>query len=210
MIPVLALGAVITASPVAMIGVLGLILLAGVTGRLPAGVRVLTGVLALAAVVFVIESGLFRTIVLDKFSLLFSGGVTDTSNVSLVQRINETYHAWRMFLAHPWGVGMGNYGYFFGDYPDLFTWITADFTSSRRIPNNIYLEVLCEHGAVGFALFVGILGAMGWPLLRRRFWIPAAGFLLLIVYFLAFPTFRISFIWVFWGWIVWLGRYDAA
>jgi len=209
MLPVLLLGIVITASPAAMMGALLVVFAAVFSGGVPVPVRGAAIGGMVAAVAVLIQTGLFRTLVLDKFSLIFFGGVTDVTNVSLIQRMNESYHAWQMFLDYPFGIGMGNFGYFFGQYPDLYTWLISDFASFKRIANNIYLEVLCEHGIVIFGLFLYLLYAKVRRLLVAREFLVAAGLVLLCGYFLAFPTFRLSLIWVFWGYVIHLGR-DAG
>ena len=204
-LPALLLGVVITASPAALLGVLAVLFFAAMDRRVSPWARGAAVTGAAAVAVFLAATGLFRTLVLDKFSLLFFGGVTDVTNVSLVQRLNETYHAWLMFLDHPLGVGMGNYGYFFGRYPDLYTWMVSDFAGFKRIANNIYVEVLAEHGAILALLFVYLLYAQGRRLLQARERLLAFGYLLTCGYFLAFPTFRLALIWVFWGLLVHLG-----
>lgn len=210
MLPVLAVGVVITASPAALMGMLALVFMAAMRGSTSPRVRALALGGAVVALAVVVQTGLFQTVIIDKFSLLFTGGVTDVTNVSLIQRMNESYHAWQMFLDHPWGVGMGNFGYFFGGYDDLFVWLVSDFVSFKRIANNVYLEVLCEHGAPLFALFMLILGLMIKRLIHSREFLVAVGLLVLCVYFLAFPTFRLSLIWVFWSLAVFLGQDQPA
>ncbi|RKZ10566.1 hypothetical protein DRQ50_14360 [bacterium] len=205
-LPALLLGVVITASPAALMGVGVLVLVALVVGGVSSPVRngsIALGVLVLAAL---IKTGLFQTVVLDKFSLLFMGGVVDTRNVSLIIRLNESYHAWQMFLDFPWGVGMGNFGYFFSYYPDLYTWLETDFNNFKPIANNVYLEVLSEHGLGMFLLFLFLLYSKVSRLVRAREFLVTAGFLLVCVYFVAFPTFRLSFIWLFWAFAIYLGR----
>ncbi len=206
MLPVLVVGVLLTASPAALLGVMAIIFVAVMSGGTPFYLRLGTIGGGLGMVAVLVRTGLFRTVVLDKFSLLFVGGVTDVTNVSLIQRMNESYHAWQMFLDHPFGVGMGNYGYFFGQYDDLFVWLVSDFASFKRIANNIYLEVLCEHGFILLGLFVFILGLMIKRLLHARQFVVAAGLFLICGYFLAFPTFRLSLIWVFWSFAVFLGQ----
>lgn len=210
MLPVLAVGVVMTASPAALMGMLALGFVAVMLGGTSQGIRLgalFAGVIILAVMV---QTGLFQTVILDKFSLIFVGGVTDVTNVSLIQRMNESYHAWLMFLDHPFGVGMGNYGYFFGQYDDLFVWLISDFASFKRIANNIYLEVLCEHGFLLFGLFLFILGFMVKRLFHSREILMAVGVILLCGYFLAFPTFRLTLIWVFWSLAVFLGQDQPA
>jgi|GEM_PF-3034594 len=204
--PAVLMGMVLTASPAALLGGVVLTGVAVVFGRVSRMVRGITLAAGVLGVVGLVGSGLFQSLVLDKFSLIFYGGVTDSRNVSLVQRANESWHAWQMFVHRPWGVGMGNYGYFFGDYPDLYRWLPTNWMNFKPIPNNVYLEVLAEHGLVGFVLFMAILGRKLWRLVRAREFLVMVGFLLMGVYFFAFPTFRLAFIWLYWAFILAVGR----
>jgi len=111
-----------------------------------------------------------------------------------------------MFLDHPQGVGMGNFGYFFGQYPDLYTWLITDFNNFKPIANNVYLEVLSEHGIILFLLFTFVLYLMIRRLVRAKEFMAASGMVLLCVYFAAFPTFRLSLIWVFWALMIFIGQ----
>jgi len=206
MLPVILLGVVISASPVALLGVLAVFFTAAMGSRVSHRAKGAAVCGALAVMVFLLQTGLFRTLVIDKFSLLFFGGVTDVGNVSLVQRLNETYHAWQMFLDHPFGVGMGNFGYFFGGYSDLYTWLVTDFAGHKRIANNIYVEVLAEHGIVAALLFYYLLLEQGRRIWAAREKLLVFGYLLTCGYFVAFPTFRLTLVWVFWGFVVHLGR----
>ncbi len=206
LVPVILLGVVITASPAALLGSVVLVLVAvffGGGSPLARGTAVGGAVAAFAVLA---ATGLLRTLVLDKFSLLFYGGVTDTRNISLVQRLNESHHAWRLFLDHPQGVGMGNFGYFFGDHADLYVWLRTAWMQIKHIPNNVYLEVLSEHGALVALVFAVILVRMAARLVRAREYLVTTGLLLIYVYFVAFPTFRLALIWVFWAFVLHLGR----
>jgi len=205
-LPLLFVCIVITASPAALLGMAVMVAVALLTGKVSFGWRAATIAGGSLGMAFLVKTGLFQTLVLDKFSLLWAGGVTDTRNVSLIQRLNESYHAWKMFLDHPQGVGMGNFGYFFGLYPDMYPWLVTDFQNFKPIPNNVFLEVLSEHGLLVFLLFVYILYNMGRRLLFNREFLALAGMVMMSVYFVAFPTFRLSLIWVFWGFLVYLGR----
>ncbi|MCP4572239.1 MAG: hypothetical protein GY838_07785 [bacterium] len=205
MAPVILLGVVITASPAALLGAVALVLVAvffGGGSPLARGAAVGAGALGLA---FLAVTGLLQTLVLDKFSLLFYGGVADVRNISLVQRLNESHHAWQLFLDHPQGVGMGNFGYFFGDHANLYVWLRPLWMQFKHIPNNVYLEVLSEHGIVVALLFAGILVRKVVRLVRAREYLVTTGVLLMYVYFAAFPTFRLALIWVFWAFVLHLG-----
>ncbi len=205
-LPVLVVGVVMTASPAAMMGVAAVVVVAILTGGVSSSVRNATLFAGVVVFGFVVQSGLFQAVVLDKFSLLLVGGVTDTKNVSLVQRLNESYHAWLLFLDYPWGVGMGNFGYFFGNYPDLYTWLLTDFQNFKPISNNVYMEVLSEHGLLVALLFIYLLYYKFIRLVRARELVVAAGFILVCIYFVAFPTFRLSLIWIFWAFVIFLGH----
>lgn len=101
---------------------------------------------------------------------------------------------------------MANYGYFVGNYPDLHPWLKTEFTMIKRIPNNVYLEVLSEHGIVLAALFVGNLIGMAVRLFRSRAFIVLVGLGVACAYFVAFSTFRLAFIWVFWAFVLAVGQ----
>jgi hypothetical protein len=206
MVPILVFGVLITASPAALMGVVAVIFFAVIRGDVSANIKALAMGGAALVLLVLVQTGLFQTLIFDKFSLIFVGGVTDVTNVSLIQRMNESYHAWLMFLDHPYGVGMGNYGYFFGGYPDLYVWLVSDFASFKRIANNVYIEVLCEHGLVVFGLFCYLLYFKARRLLVAREYQVAMGLALMYVYFFAFPTFRLSLIWVFWAFVIYLGQ----
>ncbi len=205
LVPIIALGALITASPAAILGLLVLVVVAMLMGWGTPMLRLATAGGSVLVVVILVQSGLLLNFV-DKFSLILFGGVTDTRNVSMVQRLNESYHAWLMFLDHPWGIGIGNFGYLFGKYPDLYTWMQSDFVSLKHIVNNVYLEVLVEHGIILFGVFVYILAFQAQRLALARQWLILIGFGLLCGYFLVFPTYRLSLIWVFWGFVIWIGQ----
>lgn len=205
-VPVVLLGVVMSASPAALLGAGVVVLAAVMTGKISVTQRYLAIGIAALAFAGLVRTGLFQTVVLDKFSLLFLGGVADTRNVSLVQRLNESYHAWEMFRQYPWGVGIGNFGYFFGSYPDLYTWLITDFNNFKPIANNVYLEVLSEQGLGMFVLFMGLLGLMVRRMILAREFLVSVGFLLICVYFMAFPTYRLSLIWLFWSFIIYVGR----
>ncbi len=206
MLPVLVAGTVSTASPAALLGVMAIVFVAIIAGQVAPAVRYMAAFSGVIVFGVLVQTGLFQTLVLDKFSLILVGGVTDTKNVSLVQRLNESYHAWNMFLDHPQGVGIGNYGYFFGQYPDLYTWLITDYNNFKPIANNVYMEVLSEHGLLMFLLFVFVLYYFIRRLVRAKEYIVAAGMALLCVYFAAFPTFRLSLIWVFWALVTFIGK----
>jgi len=75
--------------------------------------------------------------------------------------------AWEIFREHPtFGGGAGAYNFLFekfrpGNYQDAPQW-----------SHNDYLNTLSDYGAVGFVLFFGACGFIGWRCIRRREALP--------------------------------------
>lgn len=203
-------GLVVCASPAALF--FGLLLLGAALLRpgMPALWRGAAGVAAAGLVVAVAATDLLQRLVLDKFSLLIYGGITDSANVSLAQRLNESHHAWEIARDHPLGVGIGNFAFFWGDHPELYPWLVLPYQQEKLIPNNVYLEVLSEQGWPGLLLFVGLMALLLLPLWRRREGMLALGTVCMLGYFLVFPTFRLAFLWVFWAFLVQVGSRERG
>ena len=133
---------------------------------------------------------------LDK---LFEEDVTAAS-FSRIDRLLAIENALDLFLASPIvGHGVQSFGFLANDYlsgplAQVYDW------SFRRIPNNIYAELLSETGIVGLLLLLVFIGGL---ILRSRR--PGhdpggnflAGLTALLVYWLAFPTYSLVFIWVY-------------
>jgi len=201
-LPLFAVGIFLSASPAALAVLFVLLGVALVHPATPRGFRLVTGVLIAAVVAGVVGTDLFRRLVLDKFSLLLFGGITDAGNISLMQRTNEMVHAWRVFLDHPFGVGIGNFGYFWGDHPEFFTELDVDYNAVKQIPNMVYLEILAEQGFLGLLLFLFAMGSLSSALFWRRERLLLLGLWAMLAYFVVFPTFRLVFLWVFWAFLL--------
>ena len=99
--------------------------------------------------------------ILDK---LFEEDVTAAS-FSRIDRLLSIEAAFELFLRTPiFGHGLQSYGFLANDLLsgpllEIYDW------SFRRIPNNIYLELLSETGLAGFMLLVAVV----WKLVRRTF-----------------------------------------
>ncbi len=195
----LALGIFMSASPAAMVSMLILLAAASLRGGVPRAIKIMQVGVGVALIALVLNTNLLQELVIEKFSLLLVGGVTDSGNVSLVRRVNETVHAWWLFRDYPMGVGIGNFGYFWGNYPEYYPWLQVAFTTKKQIPNNVYLEVLTEQGIAGFVIFMGIQFTMLRALVRRRAVTLSLGLVATLAYFFVFPTFRLAFLWVFWA-----------
>lgn len=115
---------------------------------------------------------------------------------SRLDRINTTLIGLKLFQNNPvWGVGLAQYSLHYDHY-NLQRYDTLEF---KRIPNNIYIEILSETGIFGFILFICFL----YSLYSRSKVVlnPAlnAGLQICAAYFLAFPTFTMLFIWFYFG-----------
>ena len=116
-------------------------------------------------------------------------------------RLNDMMTGVRIFLDNPiFGVGLGQFDRYYDYYIwDYSLYIPAE--TGRRIVNNVYVEILCEVGVVGFFFFAlffrNWLKHIGSGGLSMRA-IYAGGISMLLV-FLAYPTFNIAFIWCFMG-----------
>ena len=137
----------------------------------------------------------------DLTEKLFEEEVTPNS-FSRIDRIISAQIGVDLFLRSPVvGHGLQSYGFLSNDYidgplADVYDW------SYRRIPNNIYVEVASELGLVGLTLFFLILVGM-WRTLKKNgmdpVWNFRSGLLAILVYWLAFPTYSIVFVWAFLG-----------
>jgi O-antigen ligase len=119
--------------------------------------------------------------------------------VSRLDRIGSALAAIRMFLDHPLtGVGISQFGYYYRSY-ELFYLSDLSVFTYKRIPNNVYVELLSELGVIGFLLFAGFLFYIWQRLRRREFLEFRIGFLAMLLVWNAFPTYTTMFLWVFWG-----------
>jgi O-antigen ligase len=206
-LPLLLVGTALSAAPIAWLATGGLIAVAALDRHFPRGFRTSAAVGLVLLLVAGLATDLVRVQFLDKLSLVLTGGIADHRNVSLIQRANESYKAWLMFQDHPWlGIGVGNYGYLAGHYPELFTWLQVDTLQVRRIPNNIYLEVLGEQGILTAGVFLALHLLVLRQLWRRRQGLLVAGFAAVMAYYLAFPTYTVAFLWVWLAFAVHVGR----
>jgi O-Antigen ligase len=103
--------------------------------------------------------------------------------------------------APTFGHGLQSYGFLSNDYLDgpLAAMYDGSF---RRIPNNIYAEVVAETGLVGLFLLILIIIRMV-RLVASSPEDPAralmAGMVGVFIYWFAFPTYSVVFVWVFFG-----------
>ena len=117
---------------------------------------------------------------------------------SKADRLNTSWVGVNIFMDNPvFGIGLANYGLHYIHYNTLPELDVIDQT--KRIPNDIYVEILSECGSLAFIAFLVFLSSLykyGKP---KSNGILTAGLIACFVYFIAFPTFTMLFIWVFFG-----------
>lgn len=143
----------------------------------------------------------FKVYVVSKFTGLFkeqSGGFNNVGEYSKRDRLNTTSIAFRIGMHNPvFGVGISN----FARHYDAYNTDPRFVNTGKSIANNVYLELFSEIGIPGLATFLFLLF-----LLYRKTRFDSTGsirpgFLATTVYFIAFPTFSILYVWVFFGFI---------
>lgn len=109
------------------------------------------------------------------------------------------------------GVGAAQYGLWWPQYrPEWLADGFLDDPKQRYIPNNVYAQVLAEHGTVAFVALGVVLLSFLRRALRTRNAVLITGFILLLLSFNAYPTYVIAFIWAFLGVVVGISREGAA
>jgi len=123
--------------------------------------------------------------------------ITNNAEFSKADRLNSSVTAFRIGLHNPiLGVGLSNYSLHQKEYNADKRFFVQDFKS---IPNNVYAELFSELGIIGFFIFLYFL----YRLYRiTKVYDKSAlriGLICTMLYLLAFPTYTMFFIWVFWG-----------
>ncbi|TKC00460.1 O-antigen ligase family protein [Pedobacter cryophilus] len=113
---------------------------------------------------------------------------------SRVDRLNTSYSALIIFYHNPvLGVGLANFGRHFRHYNPL---PELDL-GGKAIPNDIYVEILSECGIFAFFIFLLFLNQIFKK--SKISLVLSSGCFVSLLYFFAFPTFSMLFIWVFFG-----------
>ncbi len=119
--------------------------------------------------------------------------------MSRYDRLSSIISGLKMFQHSPiLGVGIQGYSFALPMFSDDFFDKYFDW-NSRRVANNIYIEILAEQGLVGLTAFFYLL----YQIMRSSFvcfWrgtnIAALGFISILFSWLAFPTYTVSFHWL--------------
>ncbi|MDH1701130.1 O-antigen ligase family protein [Comamonas terrigena] len=132
---------------------------------------------------------------------LFEEEITPAS-FSRIDRLESINAALQLFENAPiFGQGLQTYGFLSNELLSG-PLLTIYDESYRRIANNIYAELASEMGLVGLVLFCGFLLSLirlAWKRTGagRRHWL--LGLTGVLLYWNAFPTYTVVFIWVFFG-----------
>lgn len=145
---------------------------------------------------------LAATLTLSVFGTEIFSKLTDQDINSLsfsrYDRIASVASGINMFTANPvFGVGIQGYAFALPRFADSFIESFFDW-NSRRIANNIYIELLAEQGLIGLAAMSLVLLRIATPTFRqlRKNAILCAGILSVLLGWLAFPSYTISFQWI--------------
>ncbi|MES2397294.1 MAG: O-antigen ligase family protein, partial [Bacteroidota bacterium] len=93
------------------------------------------------------------------------------------------------------GVGISNYALHYKQY-GYDKRFKRDF---KVIPNNVYAEIFSETGVIGLFLFFYFLFLLLQQTSSDKTNVLKYGLIVSMVYLLAFPTYTVLFIWVFFG-----------
>lgn len=126
--------------------------------------------------------------------------ISNNAEFSKADRLNSINNAIKIGGQNPViGVGLSNYALHLLEVNENELFFRPNF---KDIPNNVYAEILSECGYIGLFLFCLILWYLYSTTKIDESKILRKGFIATLLYFVAFPTFTILFIWVFWGLIV--------
>ena len=137
-----------------------------------------------------------RFIVVDK---IVAGKKSDAS-YSKLDRLNSVKVSKEITSENPLlGIGLSNYALHYDHYNTL---ATSPYTNKKPIPNNVFMEMLCETGIIGASLFFMFIVALYKITSKDTSRVLRYGLIALLLCFNAFPTFSVLFIWVFIGLII--------
>lgn len=121
-----------------------------------------------------VVAGMLSDAIVARFSTVFEVAQTGLPpDLSVAERLSAWTVAVQLFYEHPvFGVGAGNYNTL---YQTTANALNTTFSGRPLSPHGLYLEVLSEHGVIGLAIFLGIIGAAFAGLLRAMAILGAQG-----------------------------------
>lgn len=138
----------------------------------------------------------FRYLILSKIDFRKTD-IENSADYSRLDRINSIVTAIKIGMNNPiFGVGISNYARHYTHFNENKTFYTPNF---KGIANNIYAEIFAEIGLPGLGLFLYLLYLLYEKTKFDKSGILRGGMVATLIYFLAFPTFSILYIWVYFG-----------
>lgn len=137
----------------------------------------------------------FKTLIVSKFTNN-DNKITNVGSYSRLDRLNSAFTGINMFSSNPFfGVGISNYSQHYDHflYDSRFKALNA-----KTIPNNIYVEISCESG-IAAILFLILFIISLYTKSGKKYSTLRLGLTVILLYFVAFPTFTVLFLWVFYG-----------
>lgn len=139
------------------------------------------------------------TILEGSISEKISGQESNEYTFSRVDRIASFNVAIELFNKSPLiGTGLQSYGFLIEEVPEEIKFVNYDY-SFRRISNNVYAEILAELGLLGIILFVYLITRLLRLIRINNAHNYCAAFFGVLIYWLAFPTFSMLYVWCFFG-----------
>jgi O-antigen ligase len=159
---------------------------------------IVMGYVAAAALVILLQNDDFKTMFISKLDFSDST-IVDQGAYSKEDRKNTILNALRMGEENPvFGVGLSNYALHYRYYNERYGegFENYDF---KVIANNVYAEIFAETGVVGLVLWGWFLYSLFVVARRDESGILRMGLWGSCFYFMAFPTFSVLFVWVYFG-----------
>jgi O-antigen ligase len=153
---------------------------------------------SLASFAVLLQNDDFNTMFVSKLNFTDSE-IVDQGAYSKEDRKNTIINALYMGFDNPiFGIGLSNYALHYKHYNEIYGngFKNYDF---KVIANNVYAEIFSEAGLVGLLLFGLFLHSLSLKSKQDESRILTFGLWGCFFYFMAFPTFTVLFIWIFFG-----------
>jgi O-antigen ligase len=177
--------------------------------KLPFLKKILTFILILvfsfSLFVFISKNETLQKVIVAKIFL----DASESGSSSKEERLNQSLAGLKMFLNNPIiGVGLSQYGYYFEHYdPHKYSIYFEKYFFGKQIANNVYVELLAELGLVGSIPFFLFLFFIFFATRNKNLWELRLTFLIMLLIWVAYPSYSLMFIWAFLGLILGLPSY---
>jgi len=148
--------------------------------------------------VSLIENKDFQMLVTSKIDIT-SDNIDDNGAVSREDRMNSIVNAIQIGMHNPFfGIGLSNFALHYKFYNEQ-RGIGFERYGWKSIQNNVYAEIFSELGFSGLFIFLYFLYTLYKKSLHDQSSILKYGLIGILIYFNAFPSFTVLFIWVYFG-----------